>query len=106
VNRSPLKRSRKPLRRQSKRRRAEQPARRRCVAAVRARSGGWCEAYCSSECDMVGCDAHEIRPRAQGGDCTNPAECLWVCRRCHDWIHAHPSLSYALGLLKRRTEAA
>jgi hypothetical protein len=105
LKRSPLKRSRKPLRRQSKRRRAERGPRARCIATVRQRAKGFCQAGCP-KCAWLGMDAHELLPRSQGGDPLNPDGCIWVCRPCHLWIHAHPAKAYALGLLKRRSEAA
>lgn len=94
------------MRRQSKRRRAEQPARARCVRITRKRAKGWCQADCCDDCAYLGSDAHELLPRSQGGDPLNPDGCIWVCRPCHDWIHDHPAEAYALGLLKRRSEAA
>jgi len=44
-------------------------------------------------------DPHHVQPRGRGG----PDE-LWnlitLCRAHHDWVHAHPELSRAVGLLR------
>jgi hypothetical protein len=97
-----LKRSR--LRKQSAKARAMAPARKACITKIFLRSTGWCEAMCCRECTGVGQDAHEKLPRSQGGSPFAPSNCLWVCRKCHDFIHAHPADSYRLGLLARRRE--
>ena len=101
LKRSPLSR-RSRLRPRSAKARRTDPARARCKAAVRERSGGMCEAYASPGCAGRGCDVHEKLPRAQGGSVTDPDNCLFVCRACHAWIHAHPAASYAFGFLERR----
>lgn len=61
------------------------------------------------QCEMEWCTAaaterHHILPRAAGG--TDEAENTrdW-CSACHRDVHAHPSLSYAMGWLKRRGAA-
>jgi hypothetical protein len=94
------------MRRQSARKRAERGPRARCVAAVRARSGGLCEGRVPGVCTVTATDVHEVLSRAQGGSITDPANCLHLCRDCHVFAHNHPAKAYALGLLKRRSEAA
>lgn len=34
-------------------------------------------------------DAHHVTPRGRGGS-HHPGNGATTCRRCHDWIHAHP----------------
>jgi hypothetical protein len=102
TRRHPMKRSR--LRKQSAKARAMVPARKACITKIFLRSIGYCEAKCCPECTGVGGDAHEKLPRAQGGNPHAPSNCLWICRPCHRWIHAHPAESYRLGLLARRRE--
>lgn len=123
--RSELKRSTKPLRRtelkrgdsqlqrrtrlqpMSDKRRAAMPARAECRQLVIDRARGRCEA-----CPIVrpgararqGVDVHEILTRARAGDAiaaiTDPANCLFVCRPCHDWITEHPIEAEQLGLVR------
>lgn len=95
---------------------ARDEARRACVAAVIARDKGcmfqravgaysgyirelelppswqWCDGPL---------DAHEPRERSHGADPTDPDQAVCLCRKHHDWVHAHPSTSYRLGLLVR-----
>jgi len=47
-------------------------------------------------------DVHELMPRSAGGSITERENCIAVCRLCHGWLHAHPSVSRKLGLLKSR----
>lgn len=44
------------------------------------------------------CDVHHKAGRL-AGNLNNEATWLAVCRDCHDWIHQHPSLARAQGLL-------
>jgi 5-methylcytosine-specific restriction endonuclease McrA len=105
ARRTPL-RPRKPMRRQSARKRAERGPRARCVAAVRARSGGLCEGRVPGVCTGTATDVHEVVSRARGGSVTDMANCVHLCRDCHSWAHNHPAIAATLGLLKRRSEAA
>ena len=97
-------------------RRAKLPARRKCVDVVIERDGGcvfvrmvarssivftagsgsWEDLRCSGVLD-----AHEPAKRSHGADPTNPDECICLCRRHHNWAHAHPKLSEEIGLLVR-----
>ena len=36
-------------------------------------------------------DVHEPRLRSRGADICDPAQCVCLCRRCHDEIHANPA---------------
>ncbi|MBK9181447.1 MAG: HNH endonuclease [Acidimicrobiales bacterium] len=78
---------------------------RKARRAVLDRSGGACEARiaraaCTGRADHV----HHVLPRSAGGGDT-PEGLLAVCRRCHDWIHAHPAWARQVGLLRSRWEA-
>lgn len=50
-------------------------------------------------CQGVAVDVHEPLTRARGGSIVDPANMVPVCRVCHDWIHAHPTLATEVGLL-------
>ncbi len=65
-------------------------------AEIERRSGGRCEANCSSPASHI----HHIRRRSQGGEGTTENG-LHVCSDCHTWIHANPAKAEALGWLKR-----
>ncbi len=68
---------------------------------VKSRSGGVCEAKgptCSSKPTHV----HHIKGRGFKG-CHDPSLLLHVCRQCHEFIHAHPTISYRAGWMQRRT---
>jgi hypothetical protein len=107
VKRSPLKRSRKPLRRQSQKRRAERGPRAACMVIVRVRANGLCEARIpGAGCTGVGVHGHELLRRSQGGSITDPANVVLVCFECHHYLHSNVADAVALGLLKRRSEAA
>ena len=65
---------------------------------VRRRSQGRCEASAGPGCSGAAVHVHHRRRRAQGG--TNDlANLLDVCAWCHDFIHAHPAVSYERGWL-------
>ena len=99
MKRTPLLR-RTPLNRMSRKRRKSLGKRRECIEAVKTRSGGICEAKVSGVCTRYGCDGHEIVKRSAGGSPNDPANVLWICRGCHDWIHGNPREAKELGLLK------
>lgn len=111
MKRTPLKRktglkSKGRIRPRSDKRVAHDALRRAFVARVLdARPG--CQAGArivqsdeGAQCDVWSCDVHEIKTRARGGDTLDEDNVLAICRRCHDWIHEHPSAALALGLLK------
>lgn len=103
-SRTPLRR-RTPLRAQSaKRERLIPPA---AADAVKARSGGRCEAVglrSEGRCQNPGQHLHHRLMRSQGGANT-AANLLDVCAWCHHDIHLNPARSYELGLLVRRAAA-
>jgi hypothetical protein len=45
-------------------------------------------------------DVHEVLARSQGGSITDPANCLGVCRPCHDFITRNMNIARCLGLAK------
>lgn len=91
-----------PLRRQSAKAKAAQPARRACCEAVRERSQGRCEVRISPECSGRMDHTHEIKARSAGGSITDPENCLGTCFFCHDWIGAHANKARKLGLVAPR----
>lgn len=93
---------RTPLARIGTRAKRAAPGRRRCIEAVKLRSGGRCEARFSPDCSGRHDDAHELLPRSGGGAIDDPANVISVCRRCHDAIHDNPAEAMRLGLLKSR----
>lgn len=50
-------------------------------------------------------DMHEILTRGRGGDPTDPANILCLCRECHRWVTEHETEARALGLVRARTAA-
>ncbi len=54
----------------------------------------------TDQCYGRATDIHEPLTRARGGSITDVGNTISVCRRCHDWIHAHPDIATDLGLLK------
>ena len=64
----------------------------------------WCQARIREVCDGRAVDVHEMLRRSQGGDPLDPAGCITVCRRCHDWIGAHPTAAVQLGLARWRSD--
>lgn len=52
-------------------------------------------------------DPHHRRVRGMGGskapDRHDPSNLVWVCRPCHDWIHAHPKESATTGFIVPRS---
>lgn len=104
VKRSPIKRKSAP-----KRTRKERGTARSSLdftpdarAEIEYRSGGWCEAACTPNCQRRATHAHHILRRSQGGQGTE-ANGLHVCANCHLYIHEHPGQSYEQGWMKRST---
>ena len=97
LKRTPLRRYTR-LRRFGKKARRDAQELRDVKPELLARSGGYCEARVSKDCTKVGTDPHHVRRRSQGGG-NGGANLLWVCRCCHECIHAHPESSRELGLL-------
>lgn len=42
-------------------------------------------------------DVHEPRMRSRGADICDPAQCVCLCRPCHDWVHEHPTVATSEG---------
>lgn len=49
-------------------------------------------------CTRESVDVHELLARSAGGSILDEANCIAVCRRCHEWIGQRPKLALALGL--------
>lgn len=45
-------------------------------------------------------DVHELKRRSQGGSIVDRANCIAVCRDCHNRIGNNPQLAFDLGLAK------
>lgn len=84
----------------AERRQAASKARSACVSAVWFRAKGRCERPdCGVLCippDLASSPAlacvgavHEVVLRSQGGDATDPTNCVLLCRLCHEALHAH-----------------
>lgn len=78
----------------------------KCREIIRRRSLDRCEACPRLHTGPVrrGTDKHEILTRARGGDPTDPNNCMWVDRLCHDWITEHPAEAAQLGLVRHAWE--
>lgn len=48
-------------------------------------------------------DMHEVLTRGRGGDPTDEANILCLCRPCHKWVTEHETAARALGLVRART---
>jgi len=109
---------RSPLRRISEKRKAQLPARRKCVQVVLERDkvcqfqprleAYWRENGLDAYKQLVAglplhdcwgpLDVHEPGHRSQGADPTDPAACVLVCRGHHDFLHSRPLIAKALTL--------
>lgn len=93
--------------------RAKIPARKECVAIVLERDKGcvWnrqmaplvipgirTPLFADLEKCEGGLDVHEPVHRSQGGDPTDPDQCVTLCRKHHRWAHDNPRLAKAAGL--------
>ena len=97
------------MRTQSKKARETGETRRRLKWSIMAHRGNACEA-CPYTPSDIGAnpprpfdDLHEVLTRGRGGDPTDPANILLVCRTCHDWITTHELAARAAGLVRART---
>ena len=95
MNRSPLKPSRKPIRRQS----AKHAKRQRVLAALLVEiideTDGRCE-VCSERCTGVIQGTHHIRKRSAGGG-DDRANILGACNACNLFIEDFPGWAQAHG---------
>ncbi len=71
-------------------------------SAIRERAGERCEARIDPVCRGNGSQAHHVTRRSQGGT-NEPANLLFVCLWCHEWIHRHPAEARERGLLAAST---
>ena len=95
-----------PIKNRSERTIAEAPLRAACIRIVTARCKGRCEAR-TEVCTGDVRDVHELVPRSAGrrsGTIFDPANCLGVCRACHNWIGDHPATAMELRLKVSRYE--
>lgn len=76
---------------------AERPWCQRCIVLVM-------EAYRRTSVGPAqrSTQVHEKLTRARGGDITDKANCVAVCRGCHMWIHDHPKAATDEGWLEHR----
>lgn len=82
-------------------------ARRATQQAVWVRAHGQCEwsRYATEGPECWGwLDVHEPLTRARGGSITDPDNGVLLCRRHHEWTHAHPREALELGLLRSRSK--
>lgn len=94
MKRSPIKRK-TPLRRVSKKRKKE--AR---VYAVRRKAFLASHPFCWFDfCPNASRDVHHKKGRL-GGNYLNEDTWMAVCRKHHNWIHAHPDIARQMTLLK------
>ena len=68
-------------------------------ARVLSRNGGRCEVGAEG-CFGAAHHVHHIRRRSQGGT-DDDGNLLALCAWCHDYVHAHPAVSYGRGWLRR-----
>lgn len=80
----------------ARRRRPDIPSKAR--KAVKARSGGWCEAQIAAAACSGRAHHMHHRRRRRFGDHT-PENLLHVCWRCHRWIHGNVTWSLDRGYL-------
>lgn len=83
------------LRRQSAKARREYRERRKLIASF---EGFVACRRCGAGAD----DLHEVLSRARGGSISDPANCVPLCRECHDWVTTHPRLATGEGWLERK----
>lgn len=99
MKRTPMNRSRRPLRPVSDKRRARQARYALARQEVAERSGGRCEARVEGVCTGWLEHVHHRRLRSQGGS-DDPSNLVACCNRCHAWAHAHPVAAAELGLIE------
>jgi hypothetical protein len=51
-------------------------------------------------------DVHEPKLRSRGGDPLDKAQCVALCRDCHDWCHQNPVAATTEGWMKHSWESA
>ena len=71
---------------QARRRAAHRKARAQCRMSVWARDHGRC-VVCHEALGLDEAHIHEVRYRSLGGSDTDPANCVVLCRCCHEAVH-------------------
>lgn len=92
---------RTPIKPVSDRRRKRDAGYRDACRKVWARAEGRCEAITGMRCTGRHEHTHHIAGRV-GPDPHAIAGLLAVCLPCHDYIHAHPAVSYEHGWMRKR----
>lgn len=75
-----------------------------CKAAVRERSGGFCEGNVAGVCPPgrhSAADTHHVYKSDRASGVHDPARCLHLCRKVHDHLHEHVAWAYEHNLLGR-----
>ena len=79
--------------------------RRKLVARLLAERP-WCERHKRTQVSITGgarsTDIHELLSRARGGSILDEANCVALCRECHNWVHQNPAKAQEEGWLKPR----
>ena len=74
-------------------------------AVLLERTGGRCEGNdFSPHCTGVATDAHHIWPSDRDRGTHDADRMAYLCRWCHQEVHANPALANRAGLLKRDGE--
>lgn len=99
ARRTPLRAS-APIKQRSVKKRRTDASLDAVTPALIARSGGMCEAR-TTVCAGVAVHRHHVlrRPHTAGAHVLD--DLMHVCHPCHDWVHAHPAVSYEAGWLRR-----
>jgi 5-methylcytosine-specific restriction endonuclease McrA len=99
IARSPLSRSRKPIKRMSAKREAESKDERALYASVVAEAGR-CE-----RCEFLpAIEAHHLMRRSSGKERLERTNLVGLCRPCHQHIHDNPKYAYEAGWLRSKHE--
>lgn len=56
-------------------------------------------------CAGRGSHPHEVVTRGRGGSITDAGNVVPLCHVCHAWVHEHPRVALALGLLATGAES-
>lgn len=111
--RKPLPRQTQPIAQRGRKTKREAKALAAFRKALKARSGGVCEALgiedpttgrpiCGTRSMHLGAEAHHVFPSDHDRGLHDPARGLLLCHRAHiDFIHREPKLAEKMGLLGR-----
>lgn len=75
-----------------------------CKAAVRERSGGFCEGNVPGVCppgQHSASDVHHCWKSDRASGIHDPSRCLHLCRTVHTWTEDEPALAESAGLVMR-----